>query len=127
GSFFGDALRAVDCADYVPAAFPGDTEDQEVRFGICGNQLFGGVVMTDSHLSGNITIQFFPTSSTTAHFVVTQGLLHGDDGTLSAPLGYNMPVKSNQVADGLQLSSGDLDLTTGYATNIQWYAYLTNT
>src|ERR1019366_3485154 len=53
-SFFGDALRAVDCADYVPPAFPGDTEAQEVAFGTCGNQLFGGVVMTDSHLSGNL-------------------------------------------------------------------------
>src|SRR5215475_3036690 len=75
GSFFGDALRAVDCSPDVTPAFPGDTYVQEVRFGICGNQLFGGVAMTDSHLTGNITIQFFPTSDTTAHFVVTHGIL----------------------------------------------------
>ena len=127
GSFFGDALRAVDCADYVPVAFAGDTEAQEVNYGICGNQLFGGVVMTDSHLTGNITIQFYPTGPTTAHFVVTQGVLKGDDGTLSAPVGYNMPVKSNQISDSLTLSSGDLDLTSGYAINIQWYVYFSNT
>lgn len=126
GSFFGDALRAVDCADYVPVAFPGDTEAQEVGYGICGNQLFGGLVMTDSHLTGNITITFYPTGTTTAHFTVSVGTLKGDDGTLSAPIGYNMPVKRNQVVDTLTLSSGDLDLTTGYATNIQWYTYFSN-
>ncbi len=127
GSFFGDALRAVDCADYVPVAFAGDTIEQEVRFGICGNQLFGGVVMTDSHLSGNITIQFTPISPTKAHFVVSQGILKGDDGTLTAPLGYNMVVQANQISDGLKLSSGDLDLTTGYASNVQWYVFFSNT
>ncbi len=127
GSFFGDAIRAVDCADYVPVAFPGDTPAQETRFGICGNQLFGGVVMTDSHLSGNINIRFFPTSPTTAHFVVSQGVLQGDDGVLSAPLGYSMPVKRNLISDGMTLSSGDLDLTTGYAINIQWNVYFSNT
>lgn len=126
GSFFGDALRAVDCADYVPVAFAGDTEAQEVPYGICGNQLFGGLVMTDSHLTGNITIQFYPTSPTTAHFVVTMGALKGDDGVLSAPIGYSFPVKGNLVSDALTLSSGDLDLTTGYAINIQWYCYFQN-
>lgn len=127
GSFFGDALRAVDCANYVAPAFSGDTYLQEVPYGTCGNQLFGGVVMTDSHLSGNLTIQFFPTGPTTAHFVVTQGVMKGDDGVLSAPVGYNLPVKSNQVSDALILSSGDLDLVSGYAINLQWYASFSNT
>jgi len=127
GSFFGDAIRAVDCAPYVPPAFPGDTIADEATYGICGNQLFGGMVLADSHLSGSITIQFYPTSPTTAHFVVTQGVLRGDDSVLSAPLGYNMAVKNNQISDALVLSSGDLDLTTGYATNIQWSAYFLNT
>jgi hypothetical protein len=127
GSFFGDALRAVDCSPDVTPAFPGDTYVQEVRFGICGNQLFGGVVMTDSHLTGNITIQFFPTSDTTAHFVVSHGILQGEDSVLSAPLGFNMPVKGNVVGDSIRLSSGDLDLTTGYAINLQWYVSFANT
>lgn len=115
-SFFGDALRAVDC-----------TDDADVTYGICGNQLFGGVVMTDSHLTGNITIQFYPPVNNVSHFVVFQGVLHGSDGTLTAPLGYNMPVKSNLISDALQLSSGDLDLTTGGASNIQWYVSFSNT
>ena len=32
GSFFGDVLHAVDCAD-----------DKDLPFGTCGNQLFGGL------------------------------------------------------------------------------------
>lgn len=115
GSFFGDALRAVDC-----------TDPQEQRFGICGNQLFGGVAMTDSHLSGKITIQFYPPINNVAHFVVYMGVLPGEDGVLTAPMGFNMPVKGNQVSDALQISSGDLDLTNGYATNLQWYCYFSN-
>jgi hypothetical protein len=129
GSFFGDQLRAVDCSPDVTPAFPGDTATDEVRYGTCGNQLFGGVAITDSHLKGNITIQFFPTSATTAHFIVQQHLLTGDDAVMTAPLGYNFPVKNNQVADALILSSGDVDLTTGYAdpNTLVWYASLQNT
>jgi hypothetical protein len=129
GSYFGDQLRAVDCTPDVTPAFPGDTPADEVRFGTCGNQLFGGVAITDSHLTGNITIQFFPTSATTAHFIVQQHVLVGDDGVLSAPLGFSLPVKGNQVSDALTLSSGDLDLTTGYANpnTLLWYANFSNT
>jgi hypothetical protein len=127
-SFFGDQMRVVDCSPAVAAAFPGDTPADEVRFGTCGNQFFGGLLMTDSHLTGDITIQFFPTSSTTAHFVVTQHVLKGDDGALTGPLGYNFPLKSNQVSDALTLSSGDLDLITGYAdpNTLLWSAYFSN-
>ena len=115
GSFFGDQIRSVDCSPDVTPAFPGDTIADEVKFGICGNQLFGGPALFDSHLTGNITIQFSPTSATTAHFTVQMNILHGDDGTVTAPLGYNLPVTSSTVSDTLQLNSGDLDLTTGYA------------
>ncbi|MFN0167574.1 MAG: hypothetical protein ACKV22_14185 [Bryobacteraceae bacterium] len=129
GSYFGDQLRAVDCSPAVPAAFPGNTWEDEVRFGTCGNQLFGGMAMTDSHLTGSLTIQFFPTSSTSARFVVTQNLLTGDDGTLTAPLGYNMPVKGNRVSDTLTLSSGDVDLITGAVdpNTLKWYCFFGNT
>lgn len=129
GSYFGDQLRAVDCSPAVPVAFPGNTWEDEVRYGTCGNQLFGGMAMTDSHLTGSLTFQFFPTSATTAHFVVTQNLLTGDDGVLTAPLGYNMPVKGNRVSDALTLSSGDVDLTTGAVdpNTLKWYCFFGNT
>ena len=112
-SFFGDALRAVDC-----------TNDADLPYGICGNQLFGGLVITDSHLTGNITIQFYPPLNNISHFVVQMHLLNGDDGVLSAPLGYSMPMYLHTVSDSIRLSQGDLDLTTGGVTNLDWYANL---
>lgn len=129
GSFFGDGPKVVDCADPVPVAFDGDTIAKEAQYGTCGNELFGGALLFDSHLSGNLKIQFIPTSATTAHFTVTQGVLFGDDSVAAAPLGYSFPVRNNQITDGLVLSSGDLDLTTGYANpnTLTWNANFLNT
>src|SRR5579885_2283623 len=128
GSFFGDHFRVVDCSPSVPVAFPGDRPVDEVRFGICGNQLFGGDLLTESHLTGSITIQFFPTGPTTAHFVVTQGVLKGEDSVLSGPMGYNFPLKAQRVSDGPILSSGDVDLVTGAVNpnTLLWYANFSN-
>ncbi|MEX2260645.1 MAG: hypothetical protein WD696_01775 [Bryobacteraceae bacterium] len=109
-SFFGDSLRAVDCAN-----------DDDVTFGICGNQLFGGLTMTSSHLNGSIQIRFYPPVRNIAHFEVIHSVLQGDDSTLVAPHGYELPVLFNQISDvpGL-LSEGDLDLTTGGVHNIRY-------
>jgi hypothetical protein len=128
GSFFGDQMRVVDCSPAVQPAFPGDTPESEVRFGTCGNQYFGGVLITESHLAGNLTIQFLPTSATTAHFVVSMGVLHGEDGALVGPVGFNFPLRGQQVSDGLTLSSGDVDLISGYVdpNTLLWYAYFAN-
>ncbi len=117
GSFFGDAFRVVDCSNI-----------NDAQFGTCGNQFFGGVAMMDSHLSGNVTIQFFPIGPTTAHFVVTQGTMRGDDTVLAAPMGYSVPVTLNSVADSLILSSGDVDLISGYANpdTLQWNSSFAN-
>ena len=128
GSFYGDQFRIVDCSPDVIPAFPGDTAAQEVVFGTCGNQLFGGPAIFDSHLTGNLTIQFFPTSATTAHFTVSQHVPVGDNGVLAAPLGYNFPILNSTVSDTLALSSGDLDLTTGYVNpdTLVWNAFFLN-
>ncbi len=128
GSFYGDQFRIVDCSPDVTPAFAGDTIAQEVPYGTCGNQLFGGPALFDSHLQGQLTIQFTPTSPTTAHFVISQGTMKGDDGTLAAPLGYNFPIFNSTVSDTLVLSSGDVDLTTGYAdpTSLVWNSYFNN-
>ncbi len=129
GSFFGDQFRIVDCAPGVTPAFPGDTIADEVKYGTCGNQLFGGPAIFDSHLRGALTIEFTPTSPTTAHFTVSQHIMTGDDGTATAPLGYNFPVTQNTASDRLMISSGDLDLTTGYANpnTLVWYVHFENT
>lgn len=115
-SFFGDVLHAVDC-----------TEDDDLPYGTCGNQLFGGLVMTDSHLNGSIRIRFYEPINDIAHFEVIHGTLHGDEGVLVAPQGYELPVLDPQVVDApLFLSNGDLNLKTGGVTNLQYFVLLRN-
>jgi hypothetical protein len=115
-SFFGDVLHAVDC-----------TEDDDLPYGTCGNQLFGGLVMTDSHLNGSIRIRFYEPVNDIAHFEVIHGTLHGDDGVLVAPQGYELPVLQPQVVDApLFLSNGDLDLRTGGVSNLEYFVLLRN-
>lgn len=103
-SYFGDALRAVDCR--TPA---------EAQWGSCGGVLFGGLAMVDSHLTGQARIRFSPPQNDVTHFEVTLGDgLTGDDGILAAPQLYKLPAQQNRVQDipGM-VSSGDLDLRTG--------------
>jgi hypothetical protein len=115
-SFFGDVLHAVDC-----------TEDADLPFGTCGNQLFGGLVMTDSHLNGNIRIRFFPPVNDIAHFEIIHGTLHGDDSVLVAPHGYEVPVLRPEVRDApLFLANGDLNLRTGGVTDLQYFVDFRN-
>ncbi|MGH9722111.1 MAG: hypothetical protein ACRD8O_18030 [Bryobacteraceae bacterium] len=117
GSLFGDTLRAVDC-----------TEDKDLPFGLCGNQLFGGLVMTDSHLSGVIQIRFHPPVRNVSHFEVYVNALTGDDSALTAPSGYDLPVLFNQVSDApARISEGDLDLTTGGVSKLQFHVLFRNT
>ena len=47
-STYGDAIRIVDCAD-----------EKDSRFGSCGDLFFGGLVLYDSHLSGEVHIRFY--------------------------------------------------------------------
>ncbi len=103
-SYFGDALRAVDCQDPRYAAMGG-----------CGGVLFGGLALMDSHLSGQVRIRFSPPVNNVTQFElsVLDGL-QGDDGILAAPQFFKLPGKQQQVTDfpGM-VSTGLLDLTTG--------------
>jgi len=129
GSFFGDQFRVVDCSPDVTPAFAGDTIADEVKYGTCGNQLFGGPALADSHLHGSLTIEFTPTSPTTAHFTVSQHMMTGDDAVITAPLGYSFPITRNTASDTMFVSSGDVDLTTGYANpnTLVWYVQFGST
>ncbi|HLE84853.1 MAG TPA: hypothetical protein VJG13_10980, partial [Thermoanaerobaculia bacterium] len=92
GSYFGDALRAVD--------FPGETPFLPglPTFGSGGNPLFGGLAMTDSHLSGQLHIRFSePDENGVARFEVTHpGGLAGEDGMLAAPCFFRLPSQLNR-------------------------------
>jgi hypothetical protein len=115
-SSFGDMLRAVDCA-----------EDKDLPFGLCSNLLFGGLAITDTHLTGNITIRFQEPVRNVAHFEVYLGALSGDDSTLVAPMGYELPVIDPSVFDVPdKISEGDVDLTTGGVSRLKFYCYFSN-
>ncbi|MEI6243817.1 MAG: hypothetical protein WCQ64_02120 [Acidobacteriota bacterium] len=116
-SYYGDALRAVHTSD--PA---------EIGYGITGNLLFGGLALLDSHLSGHIKITFTEPVNHVTHFTVTHGDgLVGDDGKLSAPQFFKLPGLMNKLLDPQDvLSSGDLDLTTGAVSNLQYRLFFQN-
>jgi hypothetical protein len=122
-SYFGDALRAMSC----PLDPPGPQGLPPL--GLCGNQLFGGLCLTNSHLSGGVRIKFSPPQNGVSHFEVSlpQGLV-GEEGTLTAPQFYKLPALLNSVFDfpGL-VSAGDLDLATGMVSNLQFYFIFFNT
>lgn len=124
GSYFGDALRACDAPDEKPFINGLPT------FGASGNTLFGGLAMTDSHLTGKIRIRFTePDENGITHFEITHpDGLTGDDGVLAAPKFFKLPAQQNRVIDvpGL-ISSGDLDLATGYVTNFRYNVVFINT
>jgi hypothetical protein len=119
GSYFGDALRAVHCPD-----------DDDNPFGTCGNLLFGGLALTDAHLTGNIHIKFYPPVRNISRFEVTHpGGLGGENSVLSAPQFFRMPVEFNLVRDpqGVVVSEGDLNLETGEVTNLEYRLLFINT
>ncbi|MFT5470467.1 MAG: hypothetical protein ACI8UO_005595 [Verrucomicrobiales bacterium] len=122
-SYFGDALRPVDAPNEVPF-LPGLP-----TFGADGNTFFGGLAMTDSHLSGQITIRFGePDENDDCRFEVTHpGGLRGEDGVLSAPKFFKLPNQCQRVTDvpGL-LSTGQVNLKTGVVIDINYSTFFIN-
>jgi hypothetical protein len=117
-SYFGDGIGAVNCRD-----------QQGVQWGSCGSWLFGGLAMVDSHLSGNVHLRFSPPVNNVTRFEVSfPGGLAGDDAVLCAPQFFKMWFRQARVdeAPGL-VSSGNLDLTTGMVTDLQFYARYSST
>ncbi len=117
-SYFGDGIGAVNCSD-----------PQSIQFGSCGNWLFGGLAMVDSHLSGNIRIRFTPPQNNVTRFeIFFEGGFAGDDAVLTTPQFFKMWFQQARVDEvpGL-VSSGKLDLTTGLISDLQVYAAYSST
>lgn len=112
-SYFGDGIRAAHCLD--PAA---------QKFGSCGNLLFGGLALVDSHLEGELTIRFEPPVDGVARFEIHFGSgFAGDDAVLSTPWLFRMPFRQARVDPVAgTVSSGKLDLATGEVTDLQVFA-----
>lgn len=117
GSYHGDAIRIVNCAD------PRDSQ-----FGTCGDLFFGGFVLYDSHLEGSVHIRFSPPDGDMTRFEVTLGQgLRGDDSVLAAPQLFRWRVLQAQVTDAAgAVSSGDLNLATGEVSNLQVFVNFRN-
>jgi hypothetical protein len=117
-SYMGDNPRIVDC--------PNDSDNP---FGTCGNILFGGVGLWNSHLSGAIQVKFLPPVLGVSHFEITHPFdLTGTDTILSTPQWYQYPAKGNVILDTFNgFSSGDLNLNTGQVTNLDYKVIFSNT
>ncbi len=124
GSYYGDAFRVCDLPDEKPFIHGLPT------FGGGGNTFFGGLAMVNTHLSGKMRIRFTePDEHGVSHFEITHpGGLTGDDGALAAPKLFKMPAQHHRAVDvpGI-VSSGDLDLETGYVTNFRYNVMFVNT
>ncbi|MEM9595261.1 MAG: hypothetical protein AAGD06_13395 [Acidobacteriota bacterium] len=124
GSYFGDALRMVDAPEDQPF-IPGLP-----AFGASGKTFFGGLLLTDSRLHGQVHIRFGePDGDRVTRFEITHpGGLMGENGTLAAPQYFRLPSYLNMVSDvpGL-ISSGNLDLKTGLVTNLHYNVLFLNT
>ena len=117
-SYYGDAIRAVNCRN-----------SDEAIWGSGREQLFGGLAIVDSHLEGNIRIRFSESMDQISHFEVTHEKgLFGDDGMMTAPQFFKLPACHNSVKDDPDLiSSGDLNLATGEVTNMEMHFRFMNT
>ncbi len=110
GSYFGEAVKIQDCP-----------EDKDNPLGLCNNLLFGGFSMFLLPLSGKIQIQFFSPVNNVAQFEITHpGGLTALDSVERAPIGYRIPVKGTTLGDEMIITKGNLDLTTGVVTNLDY-------
>src|SRR5947199_7338526 len=59
GSYMGDALRIPDCP-----------KNEDAPFFVCGNVLFGGLGLWNTHLTGPLQIRFTPPVNNISHFEI---------------------------------------------------------
>jgi hypothetical protein len=117
-SYFGDGIGATHCRD-----------QRGVQFGGCGNWLFGGLALVDSHLSGNLRLRFTPPENNVTRFELSfEGGFVGEDAVLTTPQFFKMWFRQARVdeAPGL-VSSGTLNLATGAVSDLTVYAAYSST
>jgi len=117
-SYFGDGITPLNCRD-----------PHDVHWGSCGQSLFGGLAMVDSHLSGALRLKFAPPENGLTRFEVSflEGLV-GDDTELVAPQFFKMAFQQARVDDAPgAVSSGILNLATGEVSDLKIYARFSGT
>lgn len=118
GSYFGDAIAAIDTRD-----------GERARWGSTPDWLFGGFAMVDSHLHGSLRFRFRPSGNGAADFDLSfAGGLRGEDSLLVAPQLFEMPFQHNRVDDVPDhVSTGTVNLATGEVTALTLYARYSST
>ncbi len=116
GSYLADATKTEDCPD-----------DKDNPLGLCNNMLFGGFTLFASPLKGSIHIKFYPPVNNVAKFEMSHmsGLI-GEDAVERAPILFRYPIKGIEFVDAPQLTSGELNLTTGIVQNLNYRALSLN-
>lgn len=116
-SYFGDALRAAHA-----------TIERDIPFGSSPNTFFGGLCLTQSHVTGTLTFHFEPPRDDIAKFTMSVGEgLIGQDGILAAPQFYKLPSLMNKVTDiENMVSTGELNLATGEVNNFKVFVGFMN-
>lgn len=123
-SYFGDALRPVDCPNDPPLI------PNLPPFGLCENIFFGGLLPTTSQLRGKIHVDISPPDAQrVCRFTIRHpGGLHGGEGDLIGPQLFRMPIQHTVVRDIERLvSRGELHLDTGLVTNFHYNVQNMNT
>jgi len=95
-----------------------------MQFGSCGNLLFGGCAMVDSHVSGSIRIKFTPPVNDITHFqLFYESGLVGDDEDLVTPQFLRLPFHRARVDEVPgKVSTGTLNLATGEVSDLEIFA-----
>jgi hypothetical protein len=118
-SYYGDAIRVVDCED-----------DRDAQWGSCGDLLFDGLALFDSHLEGEVQVRFSPPVDGVSRFFLSLGGgLNGTATILAAPRLFRWPVPPGRVLDASAegfASTGRLDLSTGLVTDLQVFVHYRN-
>ena len=116
GSYLADATKTQDCP-----------EDKDNPLGLCNNILFGGFTLFASPLSGSIHIKFFPPVHNIAKFEMSHmSGLTGEDAIERAPILFRYSIKGIAFVDAPQLTTGEVDLTTGIVQNLNYRALSLN-
>jgi hypothetical protein len=117
-SYMGDTVRIPDCP-----------KKEDLPLGTCGNVLFGGPALWNTHLFGPLVIKFYDPRNNISHFEISHpfNLTSGDDVVMSAPQLYSYVIKDTRFIDPLnEVSTGDLNLQTGEVTNLVYKGIFAN-
>ncbi|MDB5692664.1 MAG: hypothetical protein JWO81_1727 [Alphaproteobacteria bacterium] len=120
-SFFGD------CINVVNAPWEAPLDPMFPPFGWSARSLIGGSAITCSSLHGTIAVTLAKPADGFVEIGLDHGAgLRGEDGRLTAPSGYGIPVRNNHVSDAVPASHGKIELATGRIHDLHYNLVFSN-